>query len=106
MSHRRKRRSFETPRKRAAPQDDDLLSRRHSGARRLARTRNPEQCTMLDSGSAPKRAHPGMTQTFTGSQDDGQMCGSGKEFMSISRAGSKNDALQIGSTRIDIAALA
>jgi hypothetical protein len=26
------------------------------------RTRNPEQCTVLDSGSAPKRAHPGMTK--------------------------------------------
>jgi hypothetical protein len=26
-----------------------------------ARTRNPEQCTVLDSGSAAKRAHPGMT---------------------------------------------
>src|SRR4051794_30650461 len=25
------------------------------------RTRNPEQCIVLDSGSAPKRAHPGMT---------------------------------------------
>ena len=35
------------------------------------RTRNPEQCMVLDSGSAPKRAHPGMTQTFTSSHDDG-----------------------------------
>src|SRR5215218_1335686 len=38
------------------------LVRRHSGARHLARTRNPKQCTVLDSGSAPKKAHPGMTQ--------------------------------------------
>jgi hypothetical protein len=29
-----------------------------------------------------------------------------KEFMNISRAGSKNDALRIGSTRIELAALA
>src|SRR3954447_13275186 len=35
---------------------------RHSGARVFARTRNPEQCAVLDSGSAPKRAHPGMTE--------------------------------------------
>src|ERR1700710_1919402 len=27
-------------------------------------TRNPEQRTELDSGSAPKRAHPGMTRTY------------------------------------------
>jgi hypothetical protein len=26
-------------------------------------TRNPEQCTVLGSGSAPKRAHPGMTRS-------------------------------------------
>jgi hypothetical protein len=27
------------------------------------RTRNPEQCMALDSGSAPERAHPGMTRS-------------------------------------------
>jgi hypothetical protein len=31
-----------------------------------ARTRNPEQFTVLDSGSAPKRAHPGMTRRMDG----------------------------------------
>jgi uncharacterized protein YcnI len=39
-------------------------------------------------------------------QNDGQMCGSEKEFMNISRAGSKNDALQIAATKINSAALA
>jgi hypothetical protein len=35
---------------------------RHSGARVFARTRNPEVIAKrLDSGSARKRAHPGMT---------------------------------------------
>jgi hypothetical protein len=34
------------------------------------------------------------------------MCGSEKEFINISRARSKNDALQIGPTRIEVAALA
>jgi hypothetical protein len=67
--------SFEARREgRRTPQDDGN-DRRHSGAfiqpKLNERTRNPEQCTMLDSGSAPKRAHPGMTETFTSSQDDG-----------------------------------
>jgi hypothetical protein len=57
IGHKRPGPSFETPRKRAAPQDDD---------RNVARE---------------------------------------KEFMNISRAGSKNDALPIGSTKIDIRAL-
>src|SRR3954469_19896255 len=42
------------------------------------RTRNPEQCMGLDSGSAPKRAHPGMTRVNKdglpvkpGNDDDG-----------------------------------
>jgi hypothetical protein len=65
--------SFETPRKRAAPQDDGLLVspsfRGVHSAKLNERTRNPEQCMVLDSGSAPKRAHPGMTQTS--SQDEG-----------------------------------
>jgi hypothetical protein len=33
------------------------------GREQSERTRNPEQCTVLDSGSAPKRAHPGMTMS-------------------------------------------
>jgi hypothetical protein len=31
------------------------------GCEQSERTRNPEQRKVLDSGSAPKRAHPGMT---------------------------------------------
>jgi hypothetical protein len=32
------------------------------GREQSERTRNPEQYAVLDSGSAPKRAHPGMTR--------------------------------------------
>src|ERR1041385_9579496 len=34
------------------------------GREQSERTRNPEQCMVLDSGSAPKRAHPGMTRSL------------------------------------------
>jgi hypothetical protein len=36
------------------------------GREQSERTRNPAQCTVLDSGSAPKRAHPGMTRKMDG----------------------------------------
>src|SRR3954463_7498337 len=33
------------------------------GREQSERTRNPPRCSVLDSGSAPKWAHPGMTET-------------------------------------------
>jgi hypothetical protein len=59
------------------------------------RTRNPEQCMVLDSGSAPRRAHPGMTQTFTCSRDDGGGCGG-----SLEKQNKNEQAIRVSPNRL------